>query len=286
MTNILNTRAVLMLAPAFAEADTDPNGNPIVWVNRYSCRTCPSEQIDWCKNWSSICDDDCPNCGNTQSPYESVWMGPKEPPFRRIWELLPEAGNDNRTKTAAEVKKLIDKMDSDPDFSDIPKRPGPMLQTAAYIREMEANEKKEAQVSFSMDKGSDDGSFYTMVGSEEYKRAQAIINGDMSRRLMAAASTDYVAFDPKKTNIKDVVLNARQLGKTETVLKAEKMLDFCNEITQRAAPAWAWDMIDGLLGLGLGDDADLSAVAMKFATENQEYAELTREDAKRAMGRL
>lgn len=194
MTNILNTRAVLMLAPAFAESDTDPNGNPIVWVNRYSCLSCTSEQIDWASLWSSICDEDCPNCGNARSPYESVWMGPKEPTFRRIWESLPEAGNDNRAKTAAEVKKLIDEMDADPDFADIPK--------------------------------------------------------------------------------------------AEAVLKAEKMLDFSNEITQRSAPAWAWDMIDGLLGLGLGDAADLSAVAMKFATENPEYAEITREDAKRAAGVL
>lgn len=286
MTNILNTRADLMQHPAFAGADTDFNGNPIVWINHYSCPSSTTEQDDWVDSWSSGISNNCQNCGKAHAPYKSDWVGPDNPYLRRLWQALPEAvgkppkaeqwtpsqieamkdqnmspaqivSRINMIKTAAKVKKLIDEMDADPE----------QCQTMKAER--------------------DDGNFYTTVGSKEYKRAQAIINGDMSRRLMAAASTDYVAFDPKKTNIKEVMLNARQLGKTETfhaMLKHAVRNE--NHITQRSAPAWAWDMIDGLLGLGLGDDADLSAVAMKFATENQEYAELTREDAKRAAGVL
>lgn len=201
------TRAGLMQHPAFADFRTDGDGNPCVWENHYQ-----KDTHSWSFAWSCKCDDD------DISPYRSDWVGPgtsgdERNGFYRLWESLPEAGNDNRAKTAAEVKKLIDEMEADPDFADIPKRPRPTLQTDACIREMERYEEKEIAW----------------------------------RRMMPA---------------------------------------FCNEITQRSAPAWAWDMIDGLLGLGLGDAADLSAVAMKFATENPEYAEITREDAKRAAGVL
>lgn len=37
--------------------------------NYYQCESCDTEWIDY---WSCGCDDDCPNCGLTMSPYDSV----------------------------------------------------------------------------------------------------------------------------------------------------------------------------------------------------------------------
>lgn len=87
------TRADLMRHPTFAALDlnTDSDGNPCVWENHFTCRTCSSEQIDWTDTWSCQCDDECPECGESVSPYESVWIGPSDPVFRPLWESLPEA---------------------------------------------------------------------------------------------------------------------------------------------------------------------------------------------------
>ncbi len=71
------TRADLLNLAGFHHLDTDSCGNPIVWENHFTCRTCSSEQVDWIDNWSCQCDDECPECGEAVSPYDSIWIGPE-----------------------------------------------------------------------------------------------------------------------------------------------------------------------------------------------------------------
>lgn len=80
------TRADLMAHPAFADLNTDSDGNPCVWLNTYKCPDCGAE---WEDRWSSQCDDDCGECGTTCAPEESLWNGPDDD-ARDMWESLPE----------------------------------------------------------------------------------------------------------------------------------------------------------------------------------------------------
>ncbi|MGL4810991.1 MAG: hypothetical protein ACRCXM_04360 [Beijerinckiaceae bacterium] len=90
------TRCDLMQHPAFADLGTDGDGNPCVWENHYSCRSCTSEQVDWTDAWSCQCDDECPECGDDLSPDESVWIGPDDPALRALWESLPDGEDGAR----------------------------------------------------------------------------------------------------------------------------------------------------------------------------------------------
>lgn len=94
-----NNRADLMRHPAFANLGTDGDGNPRVWRNEYSCRSCTSEQIDWTDDWSCECDSECPNCGASCSPVGSDWLptckawtiaGAPDDAAYHLWASLPE----------------------------------------------------------------------------------------------------------------------------------------------------------------------------------------------------
>lgn len=89
------TRAALMQHPAFAGLNTDTEGNPCVWRNSYTCRSCTSEQIDWTDDWSCGCDDECPNCGESHSPHDQQWLAKCDANgfVGKLWENLPEAGS-------------------------------------------------------------------------------------------------------------------------------------------------------------------------------------------------
>lgn len=50
------------------DGPTDTDGAPCRFVNHYSCDNCG---VDWWDQWSCACDDDCPACGITMSPYDS-----------------------------------------------------------------------------------------------------------------------------------------------------------------------------------------------------------------------
>lgn len=95
------TRADLVTHPAFAHLSVDSDGNPCVWRNYYTCRSCTSEQIDWSDDWSCQCDDDCPNCHTTHEADDFEWIatttGKPEDGLLgceayHLWESLPEAG--------------------------------------------------------------------------------------------------------------------------------------------------------------------------------------------------
>lgn len=84
------TRDELMQHAAFAHLNTDSDGNPCVWENHFTCRTCTSEQVDWTDIWSCQCGSECPQCGIEHEPCESIWIGPEDPELRALWESLPE----------------------------------------------------------------------------------------------------------------------------------------------------------------------------------------------------
>ena len=89
---IYATRADLAAHPAFADLDTDDDGNPLVWENHYCCQSCTSESVTWQEAWSCQCDAHCPECDAERSADESVWLGPDDPALIALWEDLPEAG--------------------------------------------------------------------------------------------------------------------------------------------------------------------------------------------------
>jgi hypothetical protein len=85
---IFTTRADLMALPAFAQMDTDDDGNPCVWLNTYICPECGAT---WEDRWSCQCDNECGECGTTCAPEESLWNGPDDD-ARDMWESLSDAG--------------------------------------------------------------------------------------------------------------------------------------------------------------------------------------------------
>jgi hypothetical protein len=85
------TRAVLAALPGFLALAVDTEGNPCVWLNIYVCDCPDGSQGQWETEWSCQCDDECPACGLSCSPYESHWLGPSKGELRALWETLPEA---------------------------------------------------------------------------------------------------------------------------------------------------------------------------------------------------
>ena len=51
------------------EGDRDLDGAPLRYSNRYECDRC---MTFWTDAWSCQSDDDCPTCGRTCSPWESL----------------------------------------------------------------------------------------------------------------------------------------------------------------------------------------------------------------------
>ncbi|CAM5769871.1 hypothetical protein [Bosea minatitlanensis] len=47
---------------------TDTSGEPCRFLNHYRCDACDEE---WSDRWSCACDDDCPACGASISPFDS-----------------------------------------------------------------------------------------------------------------------------------------------------------------------------------------------------------------------
>ena len=40
-----------------------------MFINKYRCVDCGHR---WDDNWDSMCEDKCPHCGTTMTPYESI----------------------------------------------------------------------------------------------------------------------------------------------------------------------------------------------------------------------
>lgn len=91
------TRSDLRSHPAFCGLSWDTSGNPVVWLNHYECECGET----WEDEWSCGCDDDCPACSASISPYRQDWLAanifakptPGEPgdPVYDLWAGLPEA---------------------------------------------------------------------------------------------------------------------------------------------------------------------------------------------------
>lgn len=91
------TRADLLDCQAWAHMDADSSGNPCVWRNLYACDCSEGLRCAWESDWSCQCDDECPVCGASVSPVESVWIGPSTALARAFWECLPESGGEAST---------------------------------------------------------------------------------------------------------------------------------------------------------------------------------------------
>lgn len=50
------------------DGPTDSDGRACRWLNKYECLDCDTT---WEDTWSCQCDDDCPKCGTTMTPYDS-----------------------------------------------------------------------------------------------------------------------------------------------------------------------------------------------------------------------
>ncbi|WP_333827264.1 hypothetical protein [Pararhodobacter sp.] len=93
----IRTRADLMAMEDFYGLEVDTSGNPCVWKNHYVHEECTAIDVaageappSWTDTWSCQCDDECPECGQSVSPHESLWLGPQDPHLRELWEGLPE----------------------------------------------------------------------------------------------------------------------------------------------------------------------------------------------------
>lgn len=51
-----------------SDLDTDTDGEPCRYLNRYTCDAC---EESWEDQWSCGCDDECPKCGRDISPDDS-----------------------------------------------------------------------------------------------------------------------------------------------------------------------------------------------------------------------
>lgn len=88
----MRTRADLTTMPGFSGLSLDTCGNPCVWRNHYYCSWCrDGVDTEWAEDWSCQCDDECPECGGPNAPYDSIWLGPAAADLRALWERLPES---------------------------------------------------------------------------------------------------------------------------------------------------------------------------------------------------
>lgn len=89
------SRADLFSHPAFANLEADSSSLPCVWGNDYECNVCTSETVSWADQWSSQCNDHCPNCGAETEPTNSTWLPncaeEDTDPVYVLWRSLPEA---------------------------------------------------------------------------------------------------------------------------------------------------------------------------------------------------
>jgi hypothetical protein len=91
---LIRTRADLTRLSGYSALAVDTTGNPCVWRNLHACDCLEGPETEWESAWSCACDDTCPVCGVSCSPYESVWLGPADERLRTLWEALPEAGGE------------------------------------------------------------------------------------------------------------------------------------------------------------------------------------------------
>ncbi len=70
-----------MAHPAFADLNTDSDGNPCVWENHYHCDQSSGVPSMWSDIWSCQCDDECPDCIRSCEPEQSTWIGPMDATF-------------------------------------------------------------------------------------------------------------------------------------------------------------------------------------------------------------
>ena len=92
---------------------TDTSGEPCRFLNHYRCDACDEE---WSDRWSCACDDDCPACGTSISPYDSDEDGEEDAPGAEH-----ERGDrDHATCDCCGRLEHIDLLDAKPDEPDNP----------------------------------------------------------------------------------------------------------------------------------------------------------------------
>ena len=101
---LMRTRADLTELPGFSALAVDTTGNPCVWRNLHACDCLDGPQSVWESDWSCQCDDECPGCGVSCSPYDSIWLGPADDELRALWETLPEAGGESSGRPMAAAR--------------------------------------------------------------------------------------------------------------------------------------------------------------------------------------
>lgn len=72
----------------FGALEQDTEGNPCVWRNDYMCDCGGGE---WDDRHSCQCDDECPACGESISPYKSIFLADVPPALQGLWSELPES---------------------------------------------------------------------------------------------------------------------------------------------------------------------------------------------------
>jgi hypothetical protein len=68
LTGTRPSQAVIDWFAAAPVYDVDTGGEPIRFLNYYKCERCAWA---WTDEWSCMCDDDCPRCGETMTPFMS-----------------------------------------------------------------------------------------------------------------------------------------------------------------------------------------------------------------------
>lgn len=92
---------------------TDTSGEPCRFLNHYRCDACDEE---WSDRWSCACDDDCPSCGTSISPYDS-----DEEEYDDAPGAEHERGDrDHATCDCCGRLEHIDLLDAKPDEPDNP----------------------------------------------------------------------------------------------------------------------------------------------------------------------
>lgn len=276
--------------PAFSHLDADTSGNPCVWENFYSCDhmgDTDDEPESWQSEWSCQCDEDCPVCGRSCEPNESVWLvSLVNDEAMALWESLPEAGALPSPDPVREA-----------------------YEDAAAQTEAEGIAREEERLS---DHSGDAVSYYMpWADRPELQRSQNESASSLLSKLLSGAKFPVPVLKYEGLEMDALAEDAAKHGMAivQTTFRADEIYSFRVKpeeffirrraplavgedtdldanLAPRAAPHWAWEIIDQTLeadSLSSAFDPNLRAmiraatVAMLLACESANDEPISRQ---------
>lgn len=266
------TRADLANAPGFVHLQLDSDGAPCVWQNHYFCPNCGHA---WSDEWSSQCDDRCPMCNTSATPDSSDWLGPKD--GLDAWDVLPEVELPAGSSCFDTEQKFLDAVAQAEREGHGPAPSGSCFIFRGGI--IADGEPQRVKVTERVLVDRNTGAMVAPFGFDHDKPPQRHVDPMVEAVWLA----------------QQAVAKAREAGRDmETLFHAvrlhEEEAEMQNELVERCAPRWAWEVIDDALTNGSQDDhSDIEGrdqigdalTAMITASERGDDVPISREEARR-----